>query len=420
MSLVKVKMKNKIYNLIRWTEKYVKTDMLYLVKGGSWLTLGQGVGTLTGLALAIGFANLLPKEVYGNYSFALALAGVIGAFTLTGMRTAITQAVARGYDGVLETGFWLSMKWSVFMVVAALAAALYYFLQENDSLAISLLIIGAFSPLLISSALYSGFLNGKKDFKTGTIFNIFTHAIPAALLLTTIFLTDNVVLIVLSYFVGNTGVNAFFYVMTMRKYRPTRHIDPSTISYSKHLSFLNILSTAADYLDKILIFHYVGAAQLAIYAFAIALPTQLRGLLRNINSLLLPRFAEGEKETVQKGLREKIFWTGCVSTISVGMYIVAAPFIYRLFFPQYLDSVFYSQLFSLIIIPATMGIVSSAFLEAHREQKALYVTRIASPIIRIGLLVSLGYFYGIVGIIAASIIAKTIMLAVTNVFAFRA
>ncbi|MBI2618370.1 oligosaccharide flippase family protein [Candidatus Kaiserbacteria bacterium] len=414
------KLRNKTYRFLRWTETYARTDMLYLVKGGSWLTLGQGAGTLTGLVLAIGFANLLPKEVYGNYTFILALAGIVGTFTLTGMRSAITRAVAKGFDGMLQVGFRESMKWSILMVIAALAGALYYFFNKNNVLGISLLIVGTFSPLMISAALYSGFLNGKKDFKTGTIFNIYTNAIPAVFLLPTIFFTHNIIIIVFVYFVSHTAVNVFFYAQTLKKYEPEPDIDVSTITYSKHLSLMNVLSTVADYLDKILVFHYLGAAQLAIYAFAIAVPTQLRGLLRNINSLLLPKFAEGEKKTIQKSLYGKVLRVALISSVFVGAYIVVAPFIYQLFFPQYLDSVFYSQLFSLIIIPATMSIVSSSFLEAQREQKLLYIINITSPLIRIGLLLVLGYFYGIIGIILAVVISKTISFFMIAILARKA
>ena len=91
--------------------------MVYLAKGGFWLALGKGFAMLSGLILTIGFANLIPKEVYRNSTFVLSLAGIIGAFTLTGMDTAVAQAVARGYEGVLKTGFWIKLKWSIFMAL---------------------------------------------------------------------------------------------------------------------------------------------------------------------------------------------------------------------------------------------------------------------------------------------------------------
>jgi len=61
------KLKDKIYRLLRRSEKYFKTDMVYLAHGGFWLTLGQIISSAASFLLAIAFANLLPKETYGTY-----------------------------------------------------------------------------------------------------------------------------------------------------------------------------------------------------------------------------------------------------------------------------------------------------------------------------------------------------------------
>ena len=71
------KIKEKIYNLLRWSEKYTKTDMVYLAHGGFWLSFGQIISSLSSFLLAIAFANLLPKETYGNYKYILSIASIL-------------------------------------------------------------------------------------------------------------------------------------------------------------------------------------------------------------------------------------------------------------------------------------------------------------------------------------------------------
>ena len=43
--------KDKTYNLLRWSEKYTKTDMVYLAQGSFWLSLGYGANIVKGLAI---------------------------------------------------------------------------------------------------------------------------------------------------------------------------------------------------------------------------------------------------------------------------------------------------------------------------------------------------------------------------------
>ena len=61
------KLKQKIYRLLRWSERWTRTDMVYFTKGGFWLSLGQIFGSLAGLVLALIYANFLPKTTFGIY-----------------------------------------------------------------------------------------------------------------------------------------------------------------------------------------------------------------------------------------------------------------------------------------------------------------------------------------------------------------
>jgi len=59
--------KSKIYQYLRWSERYTKTGMVYVAEGGFWLILGQIVSVFSTLLLPIIFANLLPKESFKQY-----------------------------------------------------------------------------------------------------------------------------------------------------------------------------------------------------------------------------------------------------------------------------------------------------------------------------------------------------------------
>ena len=87
--------------------------------------------------------------------------------------------------------------------------------------------------------------------------------------------------------------NAFyFFKITLNKFPPNQNHDPETISYGKHLSFTGIIGTVATYLDRLLIFHYLGAVEVAIYSIAIAPPEQIKNLFKNIPTLAMPKLAQ--------------------------------------------------------------------------------------------------------------------------------
>ena len=63
-------LKQKIYEFLRWSQKYTETDNVYLLKGGFWLIVNQIISISTGIVLYIAFANFLSPHDYGIYKYA--------------------------------------------------------------------------------------------------------------------------------------------------------------------------------------------------------------------------------------------------------------------------------------------------------------------------------------------------------------
>ena len=214
--------------------------MLYLAKGGSWLSLGQGISSLSALALAIAFANLVPKETYGVYRYVLSIAGILAAFTLTGLGTAITQSVARGFESILKDAFRVNLKWHTGLITIAIAMSVYYFVQDNIVLSISMLLIALFTPFLSGFNLFASFLNGKKKFKETTLYWGTVNILSIILMIIVLFFTQNIILIVISYFATHTFFSFIFYKLTLKKNTHNENVDKGVIAYAKHLSLINI------------------------------------------------------------------------------------------------------------------------------------------------------------------------------------
>ncbi len=341
--------KIKIYNLLRWSEKYVKTDMFYLIKGGSWLTVGDAFSFATIFLLAIAFANLLPKEGYGTYKYVLSLAGLFSIATLSGMTEAVTQAVARGYEGVFITTIKTRIRWGFLASLASLGAAGYYYLNHDNTFVLSFLLIAAFLPFMNSFMTYDSFLQGKKLFKTSSIYGTASQIAAAAFMILTLLLTKNLFIILFVYFSSWTLIRFICLQLTLKKFKQNKKHDPETISYGKHLSVISIIGNAVESLDNIIIFHFLGAVQVAVYSFALLPVNYFQGLTKKIDVLAIPKFAQRPLQEIRLLFWKRMKFLFILGSIISLIYIVAAPFIFKIFFPKYADSVFFSQIFSLSI-----------------------------------------------------------------------
>lgn len=380
--------------------------MLYVARGGALSLLGQGAGVIVSLVLAVIINHFVTKEAYGEYKFVLSLVGILAMFSLNGIPSAVFQAAAQGYDGALIRGFWANIKWSALVFLGALGLGSYYLYMGNVPLAMEILIGGSLSPFLASGNLYGPFLGGKKDFYRQTLYGILCNITPMIVFIGVILLTSNPVVLVATYFITNLAAALFFYFRTAEIYHASMHRhDADLLSYSKHLSIMGIVSGIAGSLDQILLFHYLGAAQLAVYNFATAIPDQMKGPNKNISSMMQAQFAIRSNKEISSSATNKFLWLLAFCSVITASYIILAPFIFRLLFPNYIEGVWYSQLFSLFILTIPFDVYST-FLVARKLTKELYTLYSLYSIVQIASVLIGVLFWGILGVVLSRVVTK--------------
>lgn len=410
-------LKEKTYNLLRKTQKYTGTDNIYLAKGGFWLTLGKMVGLAASLLLALAFANLLDPVIYGNYKYILSLVGLLAIFSLTDTKTAVSQAVARGLEGSFYSMFKTKLRWGSLGSLVAISAAVYYWFRGNEILPVPLLIAAVFLPFMEAFRVYSSFLGGKKLFDKDVQYSIGSQFISASAMIAALFLTQNIFWLIIVYFVSHTSANIFFYYLTKFKLSPNKQEDPRTMNYAMHLSAVGIISAIGSYLDKILLFTFVGSSQLAIYSFAVLLPEQIKSVAGNLNELALPKLASRPEGEIRATIMKKLLRVALVIIPIIIIYIVAAPFVYKLLFPKYLESIPYSQAFILSLVSLPTYFLSTVF-EAKMMKKEIYSLKLIVSSSRVVLFLILIPLYGLWGVITAFISAEIISIF-TTLWLFR-
>ncbi len=408
-----------LYRLLRSSERYFKTDMVYLAKGGSWLVLSQTLTALTAFVMSIAYANLLTQQVYGSYKFVLSVASILGSFSLTGLGTVVVQAVARGQKGFLRFAFRKNLYWSFPISIAALGAAIYYSFAGNAMLAFAMVLIAVFTPLINSTGLYSAFLGGIKDFKTSVLYWLFSNTVVSMVLLVTMVMSDALLPMVLAYFISMAAVGIAVYWRTVRRFAIKKEKKTYSLNYSKHLSIINLFNTLASHIDKVLVFHYLGATHTAVYLFALAIPDQLKGLFKIIPRMALPKFASRPLREIKIVFFSKMAKFALVMLVVVVAYAVAAPYIFDFFFPQYHDSIVLTQVLAFSLFGALVYVPVAA-LEAHSQKRQLYKFSVVTNVLQIVVSVALIKYFGLIGAVVAHLLMKFIGVIVASSLLYTA
>jgi len=411
-------LKKKIVVILRWSEKYTKTDMVYLAGGGAWLGLGYAIQVASGLILAVAFANFLPKESFGTYQFILSMAGILSVFTLSGMGVAITRAVALGDNGALRSGFRTKLAWNIGIAIASGAVALYYFINGNNELALGFLIVGAFSPFIEGFNLYQPFLIGKEYFKESVLLGAWRKPLPIVALITAMYFTRDPIVLILVHFSSHIISTGMLYWIVVKKYWFPLTPSKKMTQYSMHLSVMGIAGRIAVNADKILIFHFLGAPAVASFVIAQLPVKYTHNAINILQSLTLPKLAKRDYQTLQKTLPRKVLVLFLTTVILATIYIFTAPLVYPIIFSSYPESIVLSQVLALSLLLLPRSTYAHA-LTAHEKTRELYVIRFGIPAVKITLLAILLPLYGIWGAVFALLISDVIAAILIRVLFSR-
>jgi len=412
------RLRGSIYNILRWSEKYAKTDMVYLTKGGFWTTLNTIISSFSSFVLTLFFANFLAPETYGIYKYIFSVYGLLSAFSLSGIDILVIESISKGKSNVLNQAFNYSLRWNIPFCLISFATSIYYYLASNFELATAFSFIAILAPLISSFGLFGSYLNGKKNFKLLSIANSVNNLITSAIVLIATIYTQNPVIIVFSYFISQTIINGFFYLYTSKKSREgSPDMAEIDLSKGKHFSVMNIFTVISQHLDKIVIFHLLGGSSLALYSFALAPVNQIQGLLKSSGPLYSPKILAKTKEENKRELPKKFIQILGLMIIPVLIYVILVPYFYRFFFPQYVDATIYSQFYALILLLFGKKFIGIPTV-IHLPKKTLYKISIINALVVLTPKLSLIYFFGLPGAIAGEILAN-ILLTLVSFYYFK-
>ena len=413
-----MKIKEKIYQFLRWLQNYTKTDMVYVVEGSFWWIFGRVLSFLAGFLILFTFARFASKEIFGAYQYIISLSTMIGLILLPGLDTALVRSVAKQKEKTFFLCEKEKLKFGFFAFLAFFAISLWYFIHKNFELAISFFFAGIFLPLLAVFSLYFSFWYGKRRFDLQNRYFVLHNFLGALILILFIILKPKIPFVIFGYFFGFTFSTFLFWLLTRKRINRETEEDKETISYGKHLTIMYFPTVISTHIDKVILWQFIGPAQVAIYSYALRVVERLNELIP-FSILAFPKMAEKnlKEEWVKKSIFDKFLKLFLVTIPFALLYILFCPIFFRVFFPIYQESIIFSQTLALILALSPFSFLATTFL-AQAKKRELYILNFAPQITKIFLFFILIPIFGIWGGVF-SILISQILFSILALYFFQ-
>lgn len=392
--------------LIHRAERLVRADLRYIIRGGTWLTIAQLFSASSSFLLALAFANFLPAETYGSYKFVTSVMSMLAITTLPGMTTALLRWVAQGRGCDTKAIIWARIRWGLIGGAVAMGFAAWSYLHDGSlALAASFFVIALFLPFSEAYGLFDSILVGSRDFKASAVYSTLLQLGTAAAVGGAVILRSPLPIITLCAVVVPLLLRLNFFHRVKSRIPSGDEGTQEVIAYGKHLTAISILSTVTAYLDRVLVFYFLGSVPLAVYSVAIAPVEQIKGLISNLETLLMPKIAAGNERDFRAVLWKRYLALFVFSAAIIGGYVICAPLFFHFAFPKYPQAVFYSQIFVVSLANLTF-FPAGTYLRAKGKVKEQYMSSVFSSVFQIVIMVVCVVQWGIMGLLIARILSR--------------
>ena len=405
--------KKEAKHLVSFLEKWTELDVMYYVRGGAWLFSTQFLLILGSLGLAIGFAHLTSKEIFGQFQFVLAVLGTLSVLSFPGANTAVQLGASQNKDGTLLQGVLYKFKRCLFGILGLIIVAVYFYSKHEpryESIWPIFLVAIIFFPILYSLDVTHSFFVGKRKFSLTCLFQLITEFGSSVIALIALFFTRNLIIILTLYLLVQAfgDVLAFTFARARMKNKKT---DSEFNSYSTHLTIINIIPYVKSFFDKLVVTYFLGFAATAVYSIAAAMAEQLYAVSKNVGNIIFPKLSIESKEKTYVEVRKRTGKLALFFILIAVLAVLIAPVIIPFFFSeQYRDAVPIAQLLLLASIPRAIAFVLSRVQEAQKQTKKLYFINSVYAGVEIVALLILAPLYGMYGIVGAKAVSNLVYM----------
>lgn len=372
-------MKERAIRLLRWSERYTKTDMVYFAGNGTRVLFGQLTVGLTAFITTVVLAHILNQETFGQYRFITAVIPIIGLLALSSLGGALARTVTRSHAVLWGQLLRVKLLFGLGAAASATLIAGWYWTQGNLLLAQLYGIVAFAIPSYDLFLLYNDYLQGAKQFKYASLYVGITRIVQATLVIGVALITHNILLILIAFFLGLLMPQYIFYRRTRKRHMHSAQHPPEAglTTYALHLSLLQAVVVLTASIDKIATWHYLGAQQFAIYSVALALPLNILLLFNFIPQIYFPHISTMTLDVpTRKRVLGHITLMLMLLTLVGTLYALVAPILLPLLFRQYVASVPVTLILAALIPLLSTNAVIAKILQTHDMVRHVVLTRI--------------------------------------------
>ncbi|TAL50346.1 hypothetical protein EPN81_03050 [Patescibacteria group bacterium] len=350
----------------------------------------------------------LPIDDYGKWQFMLALQAwglVISAPQIT---DGSKRGIALGQEGTFFFALFARAKWLLVSSGLFLLLGVYFQLTDRGTFALlaGLSAFYLFSNILVQTSIGEFFIS-KKEFVQYGIWTTISSPVARIGSSVVALYTQSIVLFVLFQIVFATLISIF--TMTTLIKRRTLwmqyiqgNYDASCIKFGIRSLPTDILGAISNRLVEVLIGIFFGITSLAYFSVARDLRNQVANMLKMALPLLYADFVKQPIDALARRLTQKLMPMIATST-GLGIIGILLSIAYILFF---LPDAFRAAIPFLLILGLAFPIVIptiiyNTVLESHLRYRAIALATIVPSVIKIVLVIFLGWLWGILGMTVA-------------------
>ena len=370
-----------------------------IVIGSKDLTmLGSGSIVATGISGLFWFyiASLIEVESYGQISYFVAIASLVGVISTLGVQNAITVFTAKGEKIIPQLAF-------VSIISGLISSVILFFIFYN--LGASLYVLG-----YVVFGIASSEILGRKLYKIYSKYVI----------------SQRILMVILSigfyYLIGPNGViiglGLSFFVYSYRLYKECKgaKLNLSLLrpkrNFLMHSYVTDLAGILPGSIDKIIISYLFGFIILGNYQLGVQFLSLLLLVPSVVYQYILPQDASGGSNR-----KLKIILVAASGIITLfGIFL--APIVIPVFFPKFIETIQVVQIISLVLIPHSFIIILQSRFLGQLKSNIVLAGNGIFVLSQISLIVLLGQILGINGI-ALGMVLSSISQALFYIATYR-